>query len=181
MGLTSLMDMAQQALAADQNALNVTSNNVANQNTPGYTRETVTWQMNDVVTLSGASYDAGVTSSASSQRDRVLEQRVQQQTQTQAQSSALEGALQQVENVFGLSSTSSLPASTALGTAMNSFVSSLSALTANPSDTSLRQSVLSAANTLASTFSSAADQISQITAGLNQQVSGITDQVNSLT
>jgi len=179
--LTSLMDLAQQALAADQNALNVTSNNVANQNTPGYTRETVTWQMNDVVTLSGTSYDSGVTSSASSQRDRVLEQRVQQQTQTQAQSAALEGALQQVENVFGLSSTSSSPATTALGTAMNSFFNSLSALTANPSDTSLRQSVLSAANTLASTFNSAANQISQVTAGLNQQVSGITDQVNSLT
>lgn len=179
--LTSLMDLARQTLVADQNALNATSNNVANQNTPGYTREAVAWQMNDVVTLSGTSYTAAVTSSASSQRDLALERRVQAQTQAQAQSGALEDVLQQVENVFGLSSTASSPASTALGTAMNSFFSSLSALTANPSDTSLRQSVLSAANALASTFNATSNQISQITSNLNEQVGGVVDQVNSLT
>lgn len=179
--LTSLMDLARQSLLADQNALNATSNNVANQNTPGYTREAVSWQMNDVVTLSGTTYAASVTSSAASQRDLVLERRVESQTQVQAQSGALEDALQQVENVFGLSSTTTSAASTALGTAMNAFFSSLSALTASPSDTSLRQSVLSAANALASTFNAAANQISQITSGLNQQSGSIVDQVNSLT
>ena len=33
--LASLMDLARQSLMANQAALNVTSNNVANQNTPG--------------------------------------------------------------------------------------------------------------------------------------------------
>ena len=55
---------------ADQNALNVTANNVANQNTPGYTREVVSWQPSDAVTLSGASYSTGITTTAVSQRDR---------------------------------------------------------------------------------------------------------------
>jgi len=179
--LTSLLDISREALLADQVALNVTASNVANQNTAGYTNEVVSFQSADAVTLSGGSYGAGVTASAVSQRDRVLEQRVQQQTQTQAQSGALESALQQVQNIFGLSSTSTSASSTQLGTDVNSFFSSLSALTSNPSDTATRQSVLSAANTLAGDFNSTANQLAQVSSSLNQQVVGDVSQVNSLT
>src|ERR1700676_4468714 len=97
--LISLMDISRQALLADQSALNVTANNVANQSTAGYTREVVNWQPVDAVTINGPA--SGTEQIAISQRDRVLEQRVQQQTQVQAQSSALESAMQQVQSVFG--------------------------------------------------------------------------------
>src|SRR5258708_4288503 len=140
--ITSLMDIALQALMANQEGLNVTGNNVANQNTAGYTRQVVSFQSVDSVTLSGNTYGSGVTASATSQRDRVLEQQVQQQTQTQAQSGALESALQKIQNIFGLSSTTSSASSTVLGTAIDSFFSSLSALPTNPSATAPRQSVL---------------------------------------
>jgi flagellar hook-associated protein 1 FlgK len=179
--LSSLMDLASQALMADQNALNITANNVANQNTPGYTREVVSWQPVDAVTLSGTSYSMGVTSTAVSQRDRILEQRVQQQTQTQAQSGALESALEQVQNIFGLSATSASASSTALGSAVDGFFNSLSALEGKPSDASTRQSVLTAANNLTSVFNSAANQLAQVSAGLDQQVGTVVGQINSLT
>jgi len=179
--LTSLIDIAQEALMADQEALNVTSNNVANQNTAGYTREVVNFQTLDSVTLSGGTFGAGVTASATSLRDRVLEQQVQQQTQTQAQTGALQSVLQQVENIFGLSSTSASASTTTLGTGINSFFSALSALASDPSDTATRQSVLSAATTLAGDFNSAANQLSNVSSNLNQQVAGDVDQVNSLT
>jgi len=62
--LTALMNLSREALQADQTALNVTSSNVANQNTVGYTRQVVSWQTTDVVTLTGttegvAAADAG--------------------------------------------------------------------------------------------------------------------------
>jgi flagellar hook-associated protein 1 len=179
--ITSLMDIAQQALMADQEALNVTSNNVANQNTAGYTREVVSFQTVDAVTLSGDSFGSGVTASATSQRDRVLEQRVQQQTQNQAQSGALVSALQQIQNIFGLSSTTNDASSTVLGTASNSFFSALSALAGNPSDTATRQNVLTAANALAGAFNSVANQLAQVSTSLNQQAVSDVGQVNSLT
>jgi flagellar hook-associated protein 1 len=179
--ITSLMDIALLALNADQEALNVTSNNVANQNTAGYTREVVEFQSADTVTLSGGTFGSGVTASATSQRDRFLEQQVQQQTQVQAQSGALESALQQIQNVFGLSSTSTSASSTTLGTDINSFFGALSSLTSNPSDTATRQSVLSAATALAGDFNSAANQLTQVSSSLNQQVAGDVGQVNSLT
>ncbi len=175
------MDIARQALVADQDALNVTSNNVANQNTPGYTREVVNFQAVDAVTLSGGAVGAGVTASTTSQRDRVLEQRVQQQTQTQAQSAAVESALQQIQNIFGLSTTESSATSTVLGSATDSFFSALSSLASNPSDTATRQSVLNAANTLAATFNSSASQLAQVSSSLNQRVVSDIGQVNSLT
>jgi flagellar hook-associated protein 1 FlgK len=179
--LTSLLDISREALLADQAALNATASNVANQKTAGYTNEVVSFQSTDTVTLSGSTYGTGVTASAVSQRDRVLEQRVHQQTQAQAQSGALESALRQVQNIFGLSSTSTSASSTQLGTAINSFFSSLSALTNNPSDTATRQSVLSAATTLAGDFNSAANQLSQISSSLNQQTVSDVSQVHSLT
>ena len=179
--ITSIMDIAQQALMADQEALNVTSNNVANQNTAGYTREVVNFQSVDVVTLSGGSFGSGVTASETSQRDRVLEQQVQQQTQTQAQSGALESALEQIQNIFGLSSTATDASSTVLGTASNAFFSALSALASNPSDTATRQNVLATATTLAGAFNSAANQLAQVSSNLNQQVVSDVGQVNSLT
>ena len=179
--ITSLMNIAQQALMANQEALNVTANNVANQNTAGYTRQVVDFQSVDAVTLSGGTVGSGVTASATSQRDRVLEQRVQQQQQTQSQSGALESALQQIENIFGLSSTTSSASSTVLGTAINSFFSSLTALAGNPSDTATRQNLLTAANSLAGAFNSASNQLAQVSTSLNQQVTGDVSQVNSLT
>jgi flagellar hook-associated protein 1 FlgK len=175
------MDIAQQALMANQEALNVTGNNVANQNTAGYTRQVVSFQMVDAVTLSGSTYGSGVTASATSQRNRVLEQQVQQQIQSQGQSGALESALQQIQNIFGLSSTTSSASSTVLGTAIDSFFSSLSTLASNPSNTATRQSVLAAANNLAAAFNSTSNQLSRVSTTLNQQVVGDVSQVNSLT
>ena len=181
--LASLMDLARQSLMANQAALNVTSNNVANQNTPGYTRQVVSLQTRDSVTIGSLTVGGGVYvgQSGISQRDRILEQRVQHQTQVQAQSQALESALTQVQNVFSLSSSATSATTTQLGTAMDSFFNALSTLTANPSDSATRQEVISAANGLANAFNSAATQITQISTNLNQQVSGYVDNVNSLT
>jgi len=180
--LTSLMGLATNTLLADQSALNVTANNVANQNTVGYTREVVNFQTVDSITIGGVSYGQGVTTTgATSVRDSVLEQRVQQQTQVQAQSSALETALTSVQSAFGLSSTATSAASTTLGTAIDSFFNSFSALGANPSDTSTRQSVLSAATALTNAFNSASAQLASTSSTLDSQVVSTVGQINSLT
>ena len=176
-----MMDVAQQALLADQQALSVVSSNVANQNTAGYTREVVSFQSLDAVTLNGSTYGAGVQAMSASQRDRVLDYQVQQQTQSQAQAGAIQSALQQVQTIFGLTSTTSSVGSTALGSAVNSFFSALSTLTGNPSDAATRQNVIAAASSMAGAFNSAADQLNQISSDLNQRVVSDTSQVNSLT
>jgi flagellar hook-associated protein 1 FlgK len=180
--LTALLNLSQSALQANQAAIDIASNNVANANTPGYTDQVATWQENDTVVLSGtAGQGEGASVRAVSQRDPVLNQRVQQQTQLEASSSAESTALSALQSVFGITSTSTSSVSTTIGTSIDSFFNSLSALEASPSDSSVRQGVLSAATAMASEFNGAANQISQQSAGLNQQVSGVVGQVNSLT
>ena len=77
------------ALAADQAALNIVANNVANANTPGYTAEQPSWQQSSPITVNGTTVGDGVSETgATSQRDRVLEQRLNQQQQLASASGA---------------------------------------------------------------------------------------------
>ena len=80
--INSAIGLISQALDADQSALSLVANNVANANTTGYTREVPNWQENAPIEINGIPYGTGVTETgATSVRDRVLEQRLVQQRQ----------------------------------------------------------------------------------------------------
>ena len=59
--INSAFSIMSGALDADQAALNIVSNNVANASTPGYTEEVPNWRENPAVTIDGVSYGQGVT------------------------------------------------------------------------------------------------------------------------
>jgi len=180
--LMGLMSLSRAALDADQSAIDTTSNNVANQNTAGYTREVTNFTANDAVSLSGyQGTGESVTATTVSQRDRVLEQQLQQQTQGATQGSTRLTALQDVQSMFGLSSTSSNASSTVLGSAVDGFFSSLTALSSNPTDAATQSAVLTAATTLASAFSSTSQGLSGEVSTLNSQIATAAQQVNGLT
>jgi flagellar hook-associated protein 1 FlgK len=162
--------------------LNATANNVANQNTVGYTDEVVSWAAGDTVTLSGNNQaPAAPTVTTTSLRDRVLDQRVQQQTQAQSGTAAEAAVLSQMEGVFSITGSSNSAGSTQIGTALNSFFSSLTALSANPSDGSTQQGVLSAAQTLTQAFNAAASGLAGVQTSVNSDLSTSVSQVNALT
>lgn len=180
--MMGLMYLSESALNADQEAINITSNNVANQNTPGYTREVANFQDGDTVSLNGyQTGDETVSVSAQSQRDSVLEQMLQQQTSSSGQTSSRLAALQSVENLFGISSTSSNASSTTIGSALSGFFSSLTSLSANPTDSATREDVVSAAQTLVSAFNSTAQGLNSETTELNSQITTAASQINGLT
>lgn len=181
--LNSALQIMTGALTADQSALDVTSNNVANANTPGYTREVPLFQANDSVTINGISYGQGVQmTAAQSQRSLVLNASVQQQTQAQQATNSQWTALTQVEDIFNqvTTATSGSTGVNSLGDQVSNFFNSLTALAANPSGVSLRESVLTAAGQMASSFNSAASQLGQQTDSLNTQVQDTVDQINPL-
>jgi flagellar hook-associated protein 1 FlgK len=180
--LISAFNISSEALSADQSALNTTSNNVANENTIGYTREVANFATNDLVTLNGngETTDGVEALAPTSVRDRVLDQRVEQQTQVQSQSQSLQTALSDLENVFGLSSGQDSSNVTSLGTSLDSFFGSFTALASNPSQPATRQQVLSAAGSLASVLNSTSSQIGQISNDLSQQALAITGNANQL-
>ena len=184
--LSGLFDMSRGALMADQAALNATANNVANQNTVGYTKQVASFTAGDIVTLTGGANStvqssSGPQATTTSVRNRVLEQRIQQQMQAQSSSSAESDVLTQIQNVFSVSGSTASTGSTQIGTALNSFFSSLTALAGNPTSSATQQGVLSAASVLASTLNSAATQLQAVGSTLNSGISSSVTAVNALT
>jgi flagellar hook-associated protein 1 FlgK len=180
--ISSSLSIISQALDADQQALNVVANNVANANTPGYTEETPDWQENQPISINGVSYGQGVTETgATSERDRVLESRLDQQQQLAAASGTRLTALDTLQALFTPASGSSSSTAGDIGSDITSFFNSFSSLEANPTDNSLRQSVLSTASTLAGDISGAAASLNSQRSALDQEAAGTTSQVNALT
>ncbi len=99
--INSAFNLISGALEADQSALNIVANNVANANTPGYTQQVPNWRENTPVQINGVSYGTGVSETgATSVRDRVLEERLQQQQQAASASTARLSALDSVQALF---------------------------------------------------------------------------------
>lgn len=171
------------ALDADQAALDVVANNVANANTTGYTEETSNWRENDPVTVNGVSYGSGVTMTGpTSVRDTVLEERLDQQQQLASASGTRLTALNSIQALFTVaSSTSSSSTAGDIGTDLASFFDSFSSLEGDPTNNSDREAVLSAASTLASDVSGAASSLQSQRSALDQEAGGVASQVNSLT
>jgi flagellar hook-associated protein 1 FlgK len=180
--INSAFSLVSGALDADQQALSVIANNVANVNTPGYTRETPTWQENAPVVLNGLATGTGVTETgAASQRDRVLEQRLNQQQQLASASAARLTALNGIQALFTPNAGTSSTSGGDLGGDVTGFFNSFSSLQADPTNNALREQVLSTASTLAGDLSGAARSLNGQRAALDQEAAGVAGQVNALT
>lgn len=180
--ISSALSLISQALDANQGALSIVANNVANANTTGYTREAPSFQENSPVVINGVSYGTGVTETGpTSVRDNVLEQRLAQQQQLASASGSRLTALNTLQALFTPASGSSTSTAGDIGSDVTSFFSSFSSLEANPTNNALRQQVLSSATTLAGDISNAAASLNSQQSALDQEASGVTSQVNALT
>lgn len=175
-GLTSSLNIAVNSLMADQAALNVTSNNIANANTPNYTVETPVLVEQAPATYGNMLLGQGVElQNIQTVRDQVLQSRINQETQTQGQVNSYLGGMNQVQSLFNEAQ------GVGLQNVMSQFFNSLQSLSTNPTDASLRQGVVSAGQNLASAFNQAASGLSQVRSGLDQSVGQTVTQINQLT
>ncbi len=174
-GLLSTLLTGVQALDANQAALEATSNNIANANTPGYTREVPQFSENAETFSGGTASGGGVSlDGISSVRDELLYLEMQQQTAQQDSASTQSSLLSQVQTSFASNGED-------LSSTLSAFSSSLAQLSANPSNAAVRQSVLSAAQNLASSFKSTASNLSSVQTSADQQVTQTVSQINTLT
>src|SRR5271165_6771876 len=134
-GLNTSLLIGMQALEATQGALNATSNNIANANTPGYTREIPEISESPESVSDGAVTGGGVNlTGLQSVRDELLSLQIQQQTSAQSSEDAQSSALQQLQTYFSSSGND-------IATTFASFSSSLAQLSANPSSTAVQEGV----------------------------------------
>ena len=178
--ISSALSLITSALNADQAALDVVSNNVANASNTSYTRQVANWQENAPIYVNGVGYGTGVTMTGGvSQRDRVLNQRLLQQQQASASASSLESALTTLQTNFTVAS--STTSSGNIGTDITNFFNSMTQLEASPTSNRLRQQLLSSATTLASDISGTASSLNAQQSSLDQSITSAVTQVNTLT
>jgi flagellar hook-associated protein 1 FlgK len=173
--LSSSMWIASEALGADQGAMDATSNNIANQNTPGYTREIPVLTEATPTVEGNVTYGNGVElQQIQSVRDQVLEIQIADQNQQQSSAQTQYNALQQVQSLFS-------DPTQGIGADFTNFFNSVSQLSTNPASMPNRQAVLTAAQTLTQDFNSTETNLDSIQSGLNQSVTQNVTQINTLT
>lgn len=166
--LTRLLD----ATVARQQAV---ATNIANVDTPGYSR-----QQADLVEAP-AYFDGSrmvgtgvVLQKITSLRDRVLELRIQDEMQQQGSLNAQVNAMSDIDLQFSTQNAS-------IGDSLNKFFNSLSNLATDPSNSSLRQSVLVSAQDMASQFRSTSNNLHQRQFDLDLQIQQAVGEVNQTT
>ena len=175
MSLTSSLHIATQALFAATAEIQNTNNNIANANTPGYTREVVNLQTATPSSSYGGPQAGNgvILNGFQSVRDSLLQRQMEQGTQAQSQANAQLTSLQQVQTVFNNSTQN-------LGTEMSALFASISALSTSPQDPVSRQGVLTAGQNLVTSFNVASNALHQQQSGLNSQVDQDVNQINQL-
>ncbi|MFY9741992.1 MAG: flagellar hook-associated protein FlgK [Candidatus Sulfotelmatobacter sp.] len=173
--LNASLATALSGLMAEQGAMETTTNNIANVNTPGYSRQVPVLVTTDPVELGNLTFGTGVDlQSVESITDPLLETQIQQQTQAENQYNTLSSALQQTQLNFTTTTSD-------IGTEITNFFNSINQLSTDPSDLSVRQGVLTAADNLATSFNTTANNLTQQQQTLDLSVVQTVGQVNQLT
>ncbi|QLG91958.1 flagellar hook-associated protein FlgK [Pseudomonas yamanorum] len=171
----SLLNIGMSGLNASQGGLSVVSNNIANAKTPGYSRQQTTQNANNALGFDGVFIGTGTTLA---DVRRVYNQFLDTQLQTTTSlNSDAKAYLDQIGSVDKLLSDKT----TGVGAALSSFFAALQTSSANPSDNSARQLVLTIGQTLANRFNSISSELNKQKEGINSQLQTITGQVNQLT
>jgi flagellar hook-associated protein 1 len=162
------------ALQAFQNAINVTSNNVANASTPGYDRETVNLTEAIPQSNGAATIGAGVVVSGI---NRAYSQAAANQLNTSQSSlgqlNALQNYSNQIDNLFGTTVGG-------LSTALQNFYSAFSNVANNPTSTASRQALIGQAQSVAGSFQNASGELNSLRTDVNSRITADVTQINSI-
>jgi flagellar hook-associated protein 1 FlgK len=174
--LSASLNTAVEAMLTDQAALGVTSNNIANANTPGYSRQTVELaeaaptQYGNLLIGNGVQVQGIV-----SQHSSLLQTQLDQQTQQQSKYNSYLGTMQQVQTLFNETS------GTGLQSSITGFFNSVQQLSTDPSNTSLRAGVLTAAQNMAQAFNGSSSSLISLQRNVDLSVAQSVGQINTLT
>jgi flagellar hook-associated protein 1 FlgK len=172
-GITSSLYVQAGAIDAFQQAIAVTSANIANASTPGYSSQTQTLDaMPEEISqgLMGGVVAGEVVSS----QDQFAQQAVSNQQ------TALGGASQDVTSLTNLQSLFNVTGTSGISTALSSLYQSFSAWGQTPGDTTARQAVLTAAGNVATAFQQTASGLASAATTAQSEIGDAVSQVNSL-
>jgi len=173
MSMSPLLDIGNTALTAQRIALQVTSENISNVNTPGYSRQTATFSPGPTYVTNGHAFGSGVmVSSIERSYDDFLQRQFLSANAASGQAAVTDSALQMVQPLFNDLTTG------VLGSSLQNFFSAWQDLTANPQGVPERQAVLSKAENLLDDFHRTSRSLTDVKNNMNQTLEGVTSDIN---
>ena len=176
------IEIARKALQTSQYALDVTAHNIANANTPGYTRQRViqgttpsfpapSWNR---PLIQGQLGTGVMVQSIQRVRDSFFDGQIRRENQSLGGWEVKKNGLEQIETIFNE------PSDGGLLNIMGQFWDSWQQLSKNPESTSTRSSVLETGRMLATTFNQLDSKLSRVQDNLNEQVLVKVNDINSI-
>jgi flagellar hook-associated protein 1 FlgK len=189
-GLITDLLSSSQALAAQQAGLQVVSNNLANVNTPGYSRQSIVLGSAGVMNSPIGEVSMGVSATGIQQaRNPFLDAQVTQELSQTAILQSQDTQLQQAQANLGetVSSTSTSASidstsqsTTGISSALNNFFNSFTALASSPTNTGDKQVVVQTAGTLVNTINNADSALSSLQSSITAETTQDVGTANGL-
>ncbi len=168
-----ILNTASRSLLTQQKAIDITGQNIANVNTPGYSRQRVVMQPSPPIDFEPGQMGTGVKA-AEIERifDRYIGGQINRQSTRHGQWEAAQSALARIELVFDETS------SVGLESALNAFWSSWQDLVNNAGGYPERTVLAAKSETLTRTFNQMATHLRQIQEDYDRNISGTVDEIN---
>lgn len=172
----SAFEIGRRALNANQYGINITGQNIANVNTPGYSRRRVQLAEAQPINVNGYLVGTGVNiAGVHSFRNNFIQSRIQTELGIAGRLTAQRDSLAPVESALQGSENGGLQ------NALSSFFGAFRDLEANPNSVPLRSIVAQKGTALANAFQSTRSKLDDIRRGTDEQLRSTVEQVNGLT
>lgn len=169
------LEIGKRALLAQQLSLNITGHNIANVNTPGFTRQQAIITSNTPLVMPFGSVGTGVEIGDIRRiRSLFLDQQVRGETQKMGKWSFLNQTWSQIESIF------SEPQDTGMSALLNQFWNSWQDLANNPESEAARVAVREQGSLLVNSFHHLSNQLDDLRSSLDEDISKMVEQINSI-
>ncbi len=170
---SGLFGIGVSGIAAAQLGLLATEHNVANANTPGYTRQRTVQATNIAVNTGAGAIGQGVhVQTIERMYDRYLTGQVNSATTKLAEIDAYYSSIKQIDNLLA-------DPAAGLSPALQDFFSGVQQVASNPALLSARQAMVSSAQTLVSRFQSIDDRLGELSVTVNGKIGDAVKSINS--
>lgn len=170
MGLSQALATAISGLRTTQAGMSLVASNVANAQTPGYVRKTIS----QVTTAAGGTGVSVRADAVTRELDQYIQRQLQVETSGASYADLRAQLYQRLQQVYG-----DPGSGTSLEAVFNDFTNSLQALSSNPSDFSARTGVLSAAQILTSQLNSMTEQVQALRSDAERGLADATRTANN--
>src|SRR6266850_32404 len=172
--MSDILSTSVSGLLAFQRALDITSNNISNVATPGYSVENAHFTPQPGQSTSVGYFGSGVTiESVTRSYDELLAGQVRSSQSGYSSFNTYATQAAQIDNMLSDSSTG-------LTASLQAFVNALQTVANSPSSAAQRQALLSQAQGLAQQLQNYHSQLSSYGAGIESQIGGAVTQINTL-